>query len=78
MMLTHQRGLPSVGEVFLFMVGEVFLFMIGAIAGLAVLGLIVSMTGTAPFEPSFGDLRRTGMIHRSRSAERLAGQRSSR
>jgi hypothetical protein len=54
MMLTHQRGLPSVGEI--------FLFMIGAIAGFALLGLIVSVPATAPFEPSFGDLRRTGMI----------------
>jgi len=43
-------------------VEEVFLFMIGAIAGFAALGLIVRLTGTAPFEPSFGDLWRTGMI----------------
>jgi hypothetical protein len=54
MLLTNERGLPSVGEI--------FLFIIGAIAGFAVLGLIVSVTGTAPFEPSFGDLRRTGTI----------------
>jgi hypothetical protein len=54
MLLTHQRGLPSVGEV--------FLFMIGAIAGFGSLGLVVRLTGTAPFEPSFRDLWRTGMI----------------
>jgi hypothetical protein len=54
MLLTHRRGPPSVGEV--------FLFMVGAIAGFALLGLIVRVTGTSPFEPSFDDLRRTGMI----------------
>ena len=54
MMLTNERGLPSVGDV--------FLFMIGAVAGFVVLGLIVRLTGTAPFDPSFGDLWRTGMI----------------
>ena len=54
MMLTHERGLPSVGEV--------FLFMVGAFAGFALPGLIVRLTGAVPFEPSYGVLRRTGMI----------------
>jgi hypothetical protein len=54
MMLAHERGLPSVGEI--------FLFMIGAIAGFGVLGLVVRLVGAAPFEPSFDDLRRTGTI----------------
>ena len=54
MMLTHERGLPSVGEV--------FLFIVGAFAGFALLGLLVRLTGAVPFEPSYGVLRRTGMI----------------
>ena len=54
LMLTRERGLPSVGEV--------FLFMVGAFAGFAVLGLVVRMTSAEPFEPPFGVLRRTGMI----------------
>jgi hypothetical protein len=54
MMLTHDRGLPSVGEV--------FLFMVGAFAGFALLGLIVTLSGAVPFEPRYGVLRRTGMI----------------
>jgi hypothetical protein len=54
MMLTRERGLPSVGEV--------FLFMLGAVTGFTLLGLIVRLTGGMPFEPSHGALRRTGMI----------------
>jgi hypothetical protein len=54
MMLTRERGLPAVGEV--------FLFMIGAVAGFASLGLVVRLTGSGPFEPSFDDLWLTGMI----------------
>jgi hypothetical protein len=54
MLLAHERGLPSIGEV--------FLFMIGAIAGFALLGLVVRLTRTAPYEPSFGELWRTGMV----------------
>ncbi|MBV8941307.1 MAG: hypothetical protein JO240_06220 [Solirubrobacterales bacterium] len=54
MMLTHERGLPSVGEI--------FLFMVGAFAGFALLGLVVRLSGATPFEPPSGVLRRTGMI----------------
>jgi hypothetical protein len=54
MVLAHERGLPSVGQV--------FLFMVGAFAGFALLGLIVRVTGSVAFEPSYGVLRRTGMI----------------
>lgn len=54
MMLTRQRGLPSVGQI--------FLFMAGATAAFTVLGLVVSVTRGAPFEPSPGALRRTGMV----------------
>jgi hypothetical protein len=54
MMLTRERGLPSVGEV--------FLFMVGAVAGFALLGLIARLNAGLPFEPSEGALRRTGMI----------------
>jgi hypothetical protein len=54
MTLTHERGLPSIGEV--------FLFMVGAFAGFALLGLIVRLSGAVPFEPRYGVLRRTGMI----------------
>ena len=36
--------------------------MVGALAGFALLGLIVRLTGSVPFEPSYGVLRRTGMI----------------
>ena len=54
MMLAHQRGLPSVGEI--------FLFMTGAIIGFASLGLVVRLASSEPFEPSSGDLWLTGMI----------------
>jgi hypothetical protein len=54
MVLTHERGPPSVAEV--------FLFMAGAIVGFGLLGLVVRLTGTRPFEPSFSDLRRAGTI----------------
>jgi uncharacterized membrane protein len=54
MMLTHERGQPSVGEV--------FLFMVGAFAGFALLGLVVRLSGAVPFEPRYDVLRRTGMI----------------
>lgn len=54
MMLTHERGLPSVGEV--------FLFVVGAFAGFVVLGLIVKLTGAVAAEPAYGVLRRVGMI----------------
>jgi hypothetical protein len=54
LMLTRERGLPSVGEI--------FLFMVGAFAGFVLLGLIVSLTGAVALEPSYGVLRRTGMI----------------
>jgi hypothetical protein len=53
-MLTRERGLPSLAEV--------FLFMIGALAGFALLGLVVRLSGAEPFEPPSGALRRTGMI----------------
>ena len=52
MMLTRERGLPSVGDI--------FLFMVGAVAGFGLLGLIVRLAGSMPFEPSPGALRRTG------------------
>jgi hypothetical protein len=55
MMLTREQGLPSVGQV--------FLFVVGAGAGFALLGLIVRVTGGTPFEPSSGALRRTGMVN---------------
>ena len=70
MMLTHERGLPSVVEV--------FLFMVGAFAGFALPGLIVRLTGAVPFEPSYGVLRRTGMIQLLAVSGRWAGQLSSR
>jgi hypothetical protein len=54
MMLAHERGQASVGEV--------FLFMVGAVAGFALLGLVVRLSGAVPFEPPYGVLRRTGMI----------------
>jgi len=54
MMLTRERGLPSVAEI--------FLFVLGAVAGFAVLGLIVRLTGGMPSTPSYGALLRTGMI----------------
>jgi hypothetical protein len=54
MMLTRARGLPSVEEI--------VLFTLGAVAGFAVLGLIVRLTGGMPSAPSPGALRRTGMI----------------
>jgi hypothetical protein len=54
MMLTRERGLPSVGYI--------FLFMVGAVAGFALLGLIVRLTDTVPFELSYGDLGRMAMI----------------
>jgi hypothetical protein len=54
MMLTREGGLPSVEEI--------FLFVLGAVAGFAVLGLIVRLTGGMPSTPSYGALLRTGMI----------------
>jgi hypothetical protein len=54
MMLTRQRGIPSVGDV--------FLFMVGAVAAFLVLGLLVRWAGAMPFDPPPGDLRRTGML----------------
>ena len=70
MMLTHERGLPSVGEV--------FLLIVGAVAGFALLGLVVRLTDAVPFEPSSGVLRRTGMIQLLAVSGRWAGQLSSR
>jgi hypothetical protein len=55
MMVTRQRGIPSVGEV--------FLFAAGAVAAFAVLGIIVRLMRGVPFEPPHGALRRTGMVH---------------
>ncbi len=55
MMLTRERGVPSVVEV--------FLFMVGAVSGFGLLGLIVRLVGSRPFDPSSGVLRRAGMIH---------------
>jgi hypothetical protein len=54
MMLTRQRGEPSVGEVFLFMVGAVSAFIL--------LGAIVRIVRGAPYEVPAGGLRRTGML----------------
>jgi hypothetical protein len=55
MTLTRQRGIPSVGEV--------FLFAAGAVAAFAVLGIIVRLLRGVSFEPPRGALRRTGMVH---------------
>jgi hypothetical protein len=55
MMLTRERGIPSVGEVFLFMVGAVSAFVLLAVVG--------KLIGAAAFEPPPGTLRRVGMIH---------------
>ena len=53
--LTRHHGIPSIGEV--------FLFMVGALAAFALLGCIVRIgRGTCP-DPPRGALRRTGMIH---------------
>lgn len=55
MVLTHELGLPSVGEV--------FLFMVGAVTGFALMGLIVGLAGGVPFEPRYRAMRRTGALH---------------
>jgi hypothetical protein len=55
MMLTRERGAPSVAEV--------FLFMAGAVTAFALLGTIVRVTGGKPFEPRPGALRLIGMVH---------------
>jgi hypothetical protein len=54
MMLTHQRGNPTVAEI--------FLFMAGAVAAFAMLGTAAKIGRGAPFEPPQGALRRTGMV----------------
>lgn len=53
--LIHHRGLPSTGQV--------FLFMVGAVAAFAVLGGIVRLGQGVPFDPAPSALRRTGMLH---------------
>lgn len=55
MVLTRERGLPSVAEV--------FLFMVGAVAAFGLHGVIVRLTRGTPFEPAQGALRRTGMVN---------------
>lgn len=55
MMLTRERGIPTAGQV--------FLFMLGAVGAFATLGTIVRLAGATPFEPPPGALRRTGMTH---------------
>jgi asparagine N-glycosylation enzyme membrane subunit Stt3 len=55
MMLTRERGIPSVGEV--------FLFALGAVAAFVLLGGVVKVARGNPFEPPYGVLRLTGMIH---------------
>ena len=55
MSLAHERGMPSVGEL--------FLFMIGAVAAFAILGVVVGFMHGVPFEPSAGAVRRAGMLH---------------
>jgi hypothetical protein len=55
MMLTRERGTPSVGHV--------FLFALGAVGAFALLGAIVRVARGNPFDPPLGALRLTGMIH---------------
>ena|SRR5579859_2981653 len=55
MMLTRHRGLPSTGEV--------FLFMLGAVAAYVSLGSVVRAGRGIPFDPAPGALRHTGMLH---------------
>ena len=54
-MLTRHRGLPSTGEA--------FLFVVGAVAGFALLGIVVVLGRGVPFDPPRAGLRRTGMVH---------------
>lgn len=53
--LIRERGMPSVGEV--------FLFLVGAVAAFALLGIVVRLTRGTPFDPPRGALRHTGMVH---------------
>jgi hypothetical protein len=55
MMLTRHRGLPSTGQV--------FLFMVGAVAAYVSLGSVVRAGRGVPFDPDPGVLRHTGMLH---------------
>ena len=54
MMLTRHRGIPSTGEV--------FLFMLGAVSAFCLLGIVVRLGGGAPYDPPQGALRRIGML----------------
>ena len=54
MMLTRERGVPTVGEVFLFMAGAVVAFVL--------LGSVVTLMRGVAFEPIPGNLRRVGMV----------------
>lgn len=54
-MLTRHEGLPSTGQV--------FLFMLGAIAGYSLLAAVVKLGRGVPSDPPEGALRRTGMLH---------------
>ena len=55
MMLTRERGEPSVGDVFLFMGGAVTAFL--------VLAVIARLAEGSQLEPAHDTLRRTGMLH---------------
>lgn len=54
-MLTRHEGLPSTGQV--------FLFMLGAIAGYVLLAAAVELGRGVPSDPPKGALRRSGMLH---------------
>ena len=55
MMLVRHRGLPSTGQV--------FLFMLGAVAAFASLGAVVRWTRGVALDPARETLRRAGMLH---------------
>src|SRR5437764_9238124 len=55
MMLVRHRGLPSTGQV--------FLFMLGAVTAFVVLGGLARLTRGVPFDPREDVPRRTGMLH---------------
>lgn len=55
MMLTRERGEPTVAEV--------FAFMAGAVAAFALLGVIAGLTRSSPFEPGSDVPRHAGMLH---------------
>jgi hypothetical protein len=55
MMLSRHRGLPTTGDI--------FLFMAGAITAFGCLAAVVHLAGGVAFEPSRGALRRIGAAH---------------